>query len=68
MMDYSKATLSDVSAVVRTIRALRLVTKESKVQTSKTQSAILRELPSEVLCAVALELQSSPLTGALGGR
>ena len=66
-MDLTKATLSDVAAITHTIRALRNLQKDSKVQTSKTQSLILRELPPAVLAAVAVELEKSPLAGSLGG-
>jgi hypothetical protein len=55
-MNYTTATLADVPELVRTIKALRLLARKSKVQTVRTQSTILRNLPAEVLCEVALQL------------
>lgn len=42
-------------AVIR-IRALRQLTKDTGVQTYKTQSAILESLPADVLASVAVVL------------
>ena len=67
MKDYSKATLQDVAEIVETVRALRTLHAESHVQTKRTQSQILRQLPPDVLVAVARELAPS-LTAVLSGE
>lgn len=56
MKHYSEATLTDVPTIVNSILALRDLSKVHVI-TEKTQSAILRQLPSDVLVAVAVELK-----------
>ena len=56
--DYSQSTLSDVPQIVYTILALRDMDKY-RVITTKSQSDILRQLPSGVLVAVAIELKKA---------
>ena len=63
-MNYSLATLADVPAIVREIKALREVAKRSELKTTKTQSGILRQLPPDVLTAVAVELDKPSATEA----
>jgi hypothetical protein len=69
LQDYAATSLSDVAEIVATIRALRHIAKESRLQTTKTQSLILRELPPAVLAAVAVELEKPvrQVATALGG-
>jgi hypothetical protein len=55
-MNYTQATLADVDEIVKVIKALRELARKSKVQTVRTQSNILRLIPAEVLCEVALKL------------
>jgi hypothetical protein len=57
MKDYSTATLADVEAIVKLIKALRQTATLSQVSTARTQSQILRAVPAAVLCEVALKLQ-----------
>jgi hypothetical protein len=69
MQDYSQATLADVPAIVETIQALREVGRRTETKTTKTQSNILRVLPADVLCAVALKLnQAFKTEGKAGGQ
>lgn len=56
MKDYSHATMADVGEIVRLIRSLRDLARKSHVMTSRTQSQILRTVPADVLCEVALQL------------
>jgi hypothetical protein len=56
--DYTHTTLADVSRIVDTILALRDLSK-FRVITEKTQSAILRQLPTDVLVAVAVQLKKA---------
>ncbi len=63
MKDYSKATLADVNEIVRTVQALREVARKSKVQTVRTQSQILRSIPADVLCEVAVLLAEEKVEG-----
>lgn len=67
--DFSHSTEADVPEIARTIRALRIVGKESRVNTQLTQSAILRSLKPAILIAVSLELEKpyGRLAEKLGG-
>jgi hypothetical protein len=56
--NYSQSTLSDVPQIVYTILALRDMDKY-RVITTKSQADILRQLPSDVLVAVAVELKKA---------
>jgi len=58
MKHYSEATLADVPHIVNSILALRDLSKVHVI-TEKTQSTILRQLPSDVLVAVAVELKKA---------
>jgi len=58
MKHYSEATLADVPQIVNSILALRDLSKVHVI-TEKTQSTILRQLPSDVLVAVAVELKKA---------
>ncbi len=58
MTDYSQTTLTDVPQIVDTILALRDMDKY-RVITTKSQAAILRQLPNDVLVAVAVELKKA---------
>lgn len=57
-MNYSEATLTDVPQIVNSILALRDLSKVHVI-TEKTQSAILRQLPNDVLVAVAVGLKAA---------
>lgn len=57
MKNYSEATLADVPQIVNSILALRDLSKVHVI-TEKTQSAILRQLPNDVLVAVAVGLKA----------
>src|SRR4051812_43539994 len=59
--DYSRSTLADVPSLVDAILALRDLSKVHVI-TEKTQSAILRQLPNDVLVAVAVELKKAEVT------
>lgn len=52
-----------VVAAVERIRALRQLTRETHVITTRTQNAILSALPGDVLAAVALELRKDSNRG-----
>jgi hypothetical protein len=56
VIDYSKAKFEDVEDIVRVIRGLRDVARKSHVTTVRTQSLILRSLPADILCHVAVQL------------
>jgi len=58
MKNYSQATLADVPQIVNSILALRDLSKVHVI-TEKTQSAILRQLPNDVLVAVAVGLKKA---------
>lgn len=65
---HAGAKLADVPTIVSKIRALRLLGKQSGMQTLKTQNAILRALSPEVLTAVAEELaKDAKVPSALTG-
>ena len=57
-INYSQSTLTDVPQIVDTILALRDMDKY-RVITTKSQAAILRQLPNDVLVAVAVELKKA---------
>jgi hypothetical protein len=59
--DYSHSTLADVPDIVAAILALRDLSRYHVI-TEKTQSAILRQLPSDVLVAVAVELKKAEVS------
>jgi len=59
-VDFSLATEKDVPTIVRTIEALRNMTRVSKVSTTRTQSELLRTVPDYLLPQVALELEKLP--------
>lgn len=56
--NYSQSTLNDVPEIVYAILALRDMDKY-RVITTKSQADILRQLPSGVLVAVAIELKKA---------
>jgi hypothetical protein len=68
MTDFTKATKEDIPTIVETIRALRRLTLESGMITTRTQSTILRNLPADLLLDVATELNApNPSLAALSG-
>lgn len=57
--DYAKATSKDVPALVEMLRALRHITEQTGVITTRAQSIVLRSIPAAVLVEVATELEKA---------
>jgi hypothetical protein len=66
-MDFPNAKLTDVPEIVSMIKALRKVTEETGTITKSTQSYILRNIPPNVLIAVAQELDRPTFKQVLSG-
>jgi hypothetical protein len=64
-MDYRNATLEDVPAIIGTLRELLAVEEETGTVTRRTRGTILRQLPDEVMIAVASELAKIRAAGGV---